>query len=54
MTTVPRGSASAGRSGNLGSGADVTFGGFMPLVMGWKDAKAGSSAAGEAVDEELD
>src|SRR5271170_5317363 len=52
MTTVPRGSASAGRLGNLGSGADVALGGFMPWVTGWKDAKAGSSAAGEIVDED--
>src|SRR5271170_5922588 len=54
MTTVPRGSASAGRSGNLGSGAEVALGGLMPLVTGWKDPKAGSSEAAEAVEDESD
>src|SRR5271165_7438514 len=49
MTTIPCRSASAGRSGNLGSGACVAFGGFMPVVTRWYCAKVWSSekSAGE-------
>lgn len=51
-TTVPRGSASAGKSGNLGSGVEVALGGFMPAVTGGNPAKAGSSAGAVEIAEE--
>src|SRR5271166_6358075 len=58
ITTVPCRSASAGRSGNFGSGARVALGGFMPVVTRSKREKIRSSekSAGEveSVDEDSD